>query len=90
MLIPLVFLCCLGCQQSKEIANVDVEADIQAIKNAVADINVAINNGDIDKASFYHADRVVIIPPNRIALVGKEACISNLQQAFDQFTYGLY
>ena len=27
MLIPLVFLCCLGCQQSKEVAAVDVEVN---------------------------------------------------------------
>ena len=33
MLIPLVLLCCLGCQQGGEVSTLDVEADIQAIKD---------------------------------------------------------
>ena len=85
LLIPLVFLCCFGCQQGEDIAAVDVEADIQAIKDAVADFNVALNTGDIDKVSFYHADEVVVIPPNRPA-IEKETYINSLQQLFDRFT----
>ena len=86
MLIPLAFLCCFGCQQGEKKAAVDVDADIQAIKDAVADIAVAFNTGDIDKAAFYHADEVVVIQANKPALVGKETCIHNLQQVFDQYT----
>jgi len=86
MLIPLVFLCCLGCQQEEKVAAVDNEADIQAIKEIVADLNVAMNTGDIDKAAFYQADKVIVIPPNRPPLIGKDASINDLQQMFDQFT----
>ena len=33
MVIPLVLLCCLGCQQGEEVAAVDDETDIQAIED---------------------------------------------------------
>lgn len=46
--IPLVFLFCItiSCQQSERVLVVpkaDVESDIQAIKDIVADYNVALN-----------------------------------------------
>lgn len=84
--IHLILLCCLivGCQQSEEVA---IEADIQDIKDIVADFNIALNAGDIDKASFYYADEVVVISPIGSPGVGKETCISNLQQLFDRFVY---
>ena len=76
--IPLVFLLCIafGCQQGEEVyvgSSVDVEADIQAIKDLVADFNVAFNTGDIDKVSFCHADEAKVIPPNSPILMGKDA-----------------
>lgn len=67
--------------------SVDIGADIQAIKDLVADFNVALNTGDIDKASFYFADEVIVIPPNRSILMGKAAFINDLQQLFEQFTF---
>jgi uncharacterized protein (TIGR02246 family) len=87
MLIPLALLCCSGCQQSEETVGVDVEADIQAIKDMVAEWNVALNTGDIDKLSFYHADDVIVIPPDGPALIGKEACIRTLQQLLSEVNY---
>lgn len=69
-----------------ETAN-DAEADIQAVKEVLADFNAAINNGDIDKASFYHAEEAIVVPPNEPALIGKEASINLLQQLFDHINY---
>jgi uncharacterized protein (TIGR02246 family) len=92
IVIPLVFLFCIafGCQQGEEVSvepSVDVEADIQAVKDLVADFNVALNTGDIDKASFYYADEAIVIPPNRPILKGKDASTNDLQQAFERFTF---
>jgi uncharacterized protein (TIGR02246 family) len=84
MLIPLAFLCCLGCQQDGEEATVDVEADIQAIKDIVADTEAAINTSDIDKFMSFCADDVVEIPANEPALIGKEAVRSFIQQLMDE------
>ena len=84
MLIPLVFLCCLGCQQGERAATVNVEADIQAIKDLITDHNDAVNSGDIDKASSYHADEIIVIPPNRPAKIGKTAALTDLQQMLEQ------
>ena len=86
MLIPLVFLCCLGCQQGEGPATVDVEADIQAIKDVVAEWSAAFNAADVDKIFSYYADEVVRIPPNEPALTEKEAIRSKVQQAFDEYT----
>ena len=85
ILIPLIFMCCLGCQQSEKATAVDVEGDIQAVKDIVADFNAAVNTSDIEKAASYHADEAIVIPPNRPPLIGKDASISDLQQLFDQF-----
>jgi ketosteroid isomerase-like protein len=87
MVISLVFLCCftVGCQQGEEVAAVDDEADIQAIKDVVADFNLALNTGNIDKATLHYADEAIVIPPNRPPLIGKDASINDLQQLFDQF-----
>lgn len=80
----------IACQQGKEVASeskVDTQADIQAIKDIVADFNVALNSGDIGNASFHMADEFIVIPPNRPLLNGKDASVRDLQQLFDQFTF---
>jgi uncharacterized protein (TIGR02246 family) len=91
MVIPLVFLLCLtfGCQQGEEVAEepvVDVEADVEAIKKITDDFNAAINAGNIDKLVSLYTDDAVRIPPNKPALVGKEAIRSLFQEQLDQFT----
>jgi ketosteroid isomerase-like protein len=89
MIIPLVFVCCfiVGCQQQgEEAAAVDVEADIQAIKDIVAGIEAADNVGDLDMYISYQADNIVRIPPNEPAAIGKEAVRSAAQQLFDEYT----
>jgi len=91
MIIPLVFLLCFtfGCQQGEEVAEepaVDVEADKEAIKKITDDFNAAINAGNIDKLVSLYTDDAVRIPPNKPALVGKEAIRSLFQEQLDQFT----
>ena len=85
MLIPLVFVCCLGCQQGEEVATVDVEGNIQAIKDSVAELEAAVNMGDVDKIMSFYADNAVRIPPNEPALIGKEAIQRLSRQAADEF-----
>ena len=84
MLIPLIFLCCFGCQQSGEVAAVDNEADIQTIKDIVADTEAAINTSDIEKFMSFYADGAIDIPPNGPAQVGKEVIGNSTQQFFDE------
>ncbi len=92
MIIPLVILLCFtfGCQkQEEEVAEkpaVDVEADKEAIKKITDDFNAAINAGNIDKLVSLYTDDAVRIPPNKPALVGKEAIRSLFQEQLDQFT----
>jgi uncharacterized protein (TIGR02246 family) len=85
MLIPLVFLCCLGCQQGEEPATVDVEADIQAIKDSVAELESAVNAGDTDRGLALYADDAIEIRPNEPAAIGKEAIQRRGQQDFNEF-----
>ena len=92
MIIPLVILLCFtfSCQkQEEEVAEkpaVDVEADKEAIKKITDDFNAAINAGNIDKLVSLYTDDAVRIPPNKPALVGKEAIRSLFQEQLDQFT----
>jgi uncharacterized protein (TIGR02246 family) len=84
MLIPLVFLCCLGCQQGEKATAVDVEADIQAIKDSVTELEAAVNAGDLDRGSLLYADDATEIRPNEPALTG-EAIRIRAQQEFNEF-----
>ena len=86
MLIPLVFLCCLGCQQGEKVATVDNEADIQAIKDSIVELEAAVNTGDSDRGLALYADDAVEIRPNEPAAIGKEAIRRRGQQDFNEFT----
>jgi ketosteroid isomerase-like protein len=91
MVIPLFFLCCfaVGCLQRGEVAEepvADVEADIQAIKDAIVEVEAAVNAGDTDRAMVHLADDAVLIRPNEPALIGKEAIRGSVQQEFDEVT----
>jgi uncharacterized protein (TIGR02246 family) len=91
MVLPLVLLLCLtfSCQKGEEVAEepaVDVEADIAAMKKIQNEFRAALNAGDIDKLVSLHSDDAVRIPPNKPALIGKEAIRGDFQQFFDQFT----
>ena len=87
ILIPLVFLCCLtvGCISREEAASGDVEADIQAIKDSIAEINVAVSAADVNTIMSLFADDAVRIPPDEPAQSGEEAIRSYFQRIFDDF-----
>ena len=85
MLIPLIFVCCFGCQQSEKATAVDVEADIQAIKEGFAKWEAGVDAANIDKSLTSFADDVILIPPDEPAYVGKEAFQSYFQPIFDRF-----
>jgi uncharacterized protein (TIGR02246 family) len=90
MLVPLVFLCCLGCQQGERVLvepKADVEADIQAIKDVVAEWEAAVNTGDTDKIMSLYADNAIRIPTNQPAIKGKEAIRSSYQKLFDKYIF---
>ena len=89
VVIPLVFLCCLGCQQGDRVLvepKADVTADIHAIEEYYAELEAAANAGDIDGYLASIADDIVFIPPNEPAYFGKEAFRNYFQQIFDKFT----
>jgi uncharacterized protein (TIGR02246 family) len=91
MILPLIFLLCFtfSCQQGKEVAEepvVDVEADIEAIKNVSEKWEVAYNDNDIDSLMSLYADNSVRIPANQPPVIGKEAIRNSLQQEFDLST----
>ena len=85
MIIPLVFLLCFtfGCQQGEEVAEepaVDISVDIEANKNLIDAWDKAHNSGDIEGLMSLYTDDAVRIPPNKPALVGKEAIRSLFQE----------
>ena len=89
MLIPLVFLCCLGCQQGERVLlepEADVEADIQAIKDIVADCNAAANASDADRVLVHYADDAVVMPANAPADIGKEVIQAKARQVYGEAT----
>jgi uncharacterized protein (TIGR02246 family) len=86
ILIPLVLLCCLGCQQGEKVVTVDVEADIQAIKDIVADCNAAANTADADRGLVHYADDAVVMPANAPADIGKEVIRTKAKQAYGEVT----
>ncbi len=63
------------------------EADVEAIKRVNADLIAAFNNGDANAAVALAMDDAVDLPPNRPAVIGKEAIRSFVQSDFDQFTW---
>jgi len=91
MVIPLLLLLgfIVGCQQGTEAVlqpKPDVEADIQAIKNIVAELEAALNAGDTDRYIPFYADNIVEIYPNEPAYIGKEAIRSRDKQMFEEMT----
>ena len=87
--ITLIFLIFIasGCERSERVLvepKADVEADIQAIKDIISELNAVVNAGDSDRFLPFCADDIVVIYPNEPAYVGKEANRSRDQQTFDE------
>ena len=92
-IIPLVFLLCFtfGCQKGEDVAEeakpaVDVEVDIEAIKALLAQNSSVIASGDLDGWVALFTENVIFMPPNSVALEGKDATREFGRLYFDQFT----
>jgi uncharacterized protein (TIGR02246 family) len=91
MVIPLVFLLCFafGCQQVEEVAEeptVDVEGDVEALKNMVDEWMALYNAGDFERlVSFYYAEDAVTMPPNQPILEGREAILADYKKEREKY-----
>jgi ketosteroid isomerase-like protein len=84
-----LFFIAFSCQQGPEGAKetiANVEADIQAIRNNIAEFNAGITTGDIDRIMAVWANDCIRIPPNQPATSGKEVLRSIYQKVSDQET----
>jgi uncharacterized protein (TIGR02246 family) len=63
---------------------VDVEADITALKEMLNQYAVAVNTGDFDLWISLWADDGVQMPPETPARIGKEQIRAGMKPAFDQ------
>ncbi len=62
------------------------EADVEAVKRVNVDLINAFNAGDASAAVALVIDDAVDLPPNRPAVIGREAIRSFVQSDFDLFT----
>jgi uncharacterized protein (TIGR02246 family) len=64
-----------------------IDADVEAIKRVNVDLIEAFNAGDTSAAVALVMDDAVDLPPNRPAVIGKEAIRSFVQSDFNRFTW---
>ncbi len=91
MILPLALILCImvGCQQGKEVAEesmVDVEADIEAIRNWLKENFAAADSGDVEGYLTFLAEDVILMPPNEPIIQGKSAVRESIQPYFGQIT----
>ena len=91
VILPLVFLLCLtiGCKQAEEVAEesaVDIEVDVEAIKNWVKESYAAADSGDVENYISFWAEDVIWMPPDAPIIKGKSAIREMLQPYFEQLT----
>lgn len=65
---------------------VDIDTEIQDLKNIEAEWGAAIAAGDIEKALSFFADNALVIPANESPLIGKETYREFMQKQLDQYT----
>lgn len=63
-----------------------IAADVEAIKKVNVDLISAFNTGDVSAAVSLVMNDAVDLPPNRPAIIGKEAIRSFLQSDLSQFS----
>ena len=68
---------------------VDVEADAAAINRLLDEDTTALNAGDAVGLVALYTEDVVLMPPDELAVIGKEARRAFLQTFFDQYTLEL-
>jgi uncharacterized protein (TIGR02246 family) len=64
-----------------------VDADVEAITRVNVDLIEAFNAGDVSAAVALVMDDAADLPPNRPAVVGKEAIRESLQSDLDRFSW---
>jgi uncharacterized protein (TIGR02246 family) len=95
LVIPLVFLLCFtfSCQQQgEEVAEepvVDVEADVEAIKNLIDDCSRAWNEGDNEGFMALIDEEAMFLPPNTPTFGGMETIRSIYRTEFDSFDFNV-
>ena len=65
---------------------VNAEADVEAIKSTLEKFDAALNASDLDGLMSCFTEGSVRMPPNRPALVGKEAIRDMFQSRFERIT----
>jgi uncharacterized protein (TIGR02246 family) len=82
--IFLAFTFLLACAPQAEIESAEV--DVEAIRNINVDLINAFNTGDVEAAVALAMDDAADLPPNRTAIMGKEAIRAFVQSDVDRFT----
>ena len=82
-LIVISFIFLPACAPQAEIAG--TEEDVEAIKRVNVDLMNAFNSGDVEAAVALVMDDAADLPPNRPAIMGKEAIRDFLQSDLDRF-----
>jgi ketosteroid isomerase-like protein len=87
MILPLVLLLCFtfSCQKAEEPV-VDVEADIEAVRNWVKESYAAADSGDVEDYISFWVEDVIWMPPNAPIIQGTSAIKEILQPYFEQLT----
>jgi ketosteroid isomerase-like protein len=79
----------VGCQQAEDVAGepvVDVEVDIEAIKNWVNENYAAADSGNVEDYISFWAEDLIWMPPNAPIIQGISATKEILQPYFEQVT----
>lgn len=92
-IIPLVILLCFtrGCQQAEEVTEepeVDVEADVKALKALLDERDALYSAGNTEGiVSLYYAEDAVRMPPEKPMLKGKAAILEEFKKRAEHYTY---
>ncbi len=91
MILPLVLLLCFtfGCELRKERAEkpaVNVEADVDALRDWVNGNYAAADSGDLESYLGFWAEDVIWMPPNAPIMQGKSTIMEYVQPFFEQLT----
>ena len=89
MNLPLICLLCFsfGCQMDEKVAEkhaVDIEADVEAIRDWVNGNYAAADSGDLEDYLSYWKEDVIWMPPNAPIIKGTSATREILQPYFEQ------
>ena len=75
-----------SCSDTGQRPQPTTEADVQAIQEAADALNKAFMAGEMGAFVDIYADDIVLLPPNRPAMVGKEAALEWAKSFYANFT----